>query len=618
MRLRPIEAWETTAGRLALEAFAVAALCALFLWPFRLYGFDLVDEGTQLAQIERVAAGERPYIDFETGYTPVYFALQSWLFERGEDTIVAIRTFGVLWQGVLVGGLWAIVRAWAGPAIACATAVLYVAFFLPMSLRLGAPFNIPYPGWLAAPAALAVQVMVSRVSARRIRRRDIVLLASGVCAGFAFSVKPNSGLLVLAGAALALSPAWSPARAVDRVVSGILRLVAVLATAILVAPGWSQGYVIPLLLPVVLAAVRARPSFEDGDRAIRHLLALAVGFSVVVLPWMLPLVFELGVGGVMRDVLLLDGGVVEAYLLPFEAPAWPTVVLAVGAVAAYLARKQAAFLPAIVAVTLVAVAVVAYPMGARLAAENALLWLGPLVIVLGLFDEEALETWPRERAALVFLSIYSLQLFPRPDSVHVAMGAAPLALGGALVWRRFARRWRAAAGENEFRVGWVPRLAMAAAVVLALGRAAPAWVPRMTEPTVALALGPRAPVDIVTRHADHYERLVDLVGEVRDRSAPTEAIFAFPDLAGLGFLAARVQPYHYLYFVPGRPDLSGEERALRRLGEVSPSLVVTCPPQVPAFAGSTDYFARLGAAIERAYAPAAEVDGCVLRTRRPD
>ena len=84
--------------RCALEALAVALGCGVFLWPLRLYGFDLIDEGTQLAQISRVAMGERPYFDFETGYTPGYFAFQSWLRQWGGGGIEVMRTFAGLLQ----------------------------------------------------------------------------------------------------------------------------------------------------------------------------------------------------------------------------------------------------------------------------------------------------------------------------------------------------------------------------------------------------------------------------------------------------------------------------------------------------------------------------------------
>ncbi len=612
MRLKPIESWEVSAARLAAEAFVVAVLCGAFLWPFRLYGFDLIDEGTQLAQIERVASGARPYVDFETGYTPLYFAFEAWLFDLGGGTIVAIRTFGVILQAVLVGGLFASVRAWAGPQLASAVAALFVAFFLPVSLRTGAPFNIPYPGWLAAPAALAVQVMVSRVSARRIRRRDLVLFASGALAGVAFSVKPNSGLLVLAGAALALSPSWSPRRPLDRLLSAALRLGAVVATAVLLAPGFGYGYAIALLVPVALAAWRTAPAFEDGDAALRQLGALAAGFVVVVGTWLVPLARRIGTEGVLRQVLLLDGSVVDAYLLAFEPPALPTVALALGAVVAWTVRGRGRLLPFVLVTTGVVVALLGGALGARLAAENVLLWLGPIVLVLGLIDGAALARWPRERAALAFLAVYSLQLFPRPDSIHVAMGGAPLALGAALVWRRYERAWREATG-GPGAVAWA---ALFAALVLAVGRAAPAWIPRVSEGAETLALGARAPVEVVARHTSHYDRAAKLVTEVGARSRPGEAVFGFPDIAGIGFLAARPQPYYYLYFVPGRPGRAGEARAIARLEEVAPPVAITCPPHVEAFSEAPAYFARLGDHLRGAYAPAAEVEGCIVHLRR--
>ena len=49
-----------------------------------------------------------------------------------------------------------------------------------------------------------------------------------------------------------------------------------------------------------------------------------------------------------------------------------------------------------------------------------------------------------------------------------------------------------------------------------------------------------------------------MLEEIDVRSDDGEPIFVFPDVAGLGFLAGRPQPFHYLYFVPGRPDRAGE------------------------------------------------------------
>lgn len=616
MKLGSIEPREPGPLRLACEAATVALVVAAFLWPFRLYGFDFVDEGTQLAQMERVAAGQRPYLDFETGYTPGYFALGAALLDASDGTLVGIRTFGVLWQSVLVAGLWATLRAWSGVRTATAVAFLYVAFLLPVSLRAGAPFNIPYPGWVAGPLALAVQVLVARVSARRCRWRSGLIAACGFAAGLAFSLKPNVGLLTLAGATLGLLPTWSLSSAVNRALAAGIRILAVLATGVLLAPGFGEGYGFALFAPVVLAAARARPLFEEGDPGWRHLVLLSGGFGCVVLPWLLPLAGELGAVGVLRSVLLLDGGVVAAYLLPFPAPALSTILLALGAIAAYLARGHARLLPWVVVVTLAGATILGFPAGPRLSAENAILWLGTIVLLLGLAEHDVHEEALRDRAVLLFLAIFALQLFPRPDSYHVSMGGPPLALGAGLVWRSYVRRWQAEQGGETSVVRWASTAALALTVLLAVVRAAPAWIPVATGSVVDVGLGPRAPVGMVEGFEDRHRSVVRLVAEIRSRTEHGEPIFAFPDAAALGYLAARPQPGYYLYFVPGRPDEAGERRAIADLKAAEPSLAITCPPRVEAFADAPVYFSRLGDEVARAYAPVADVDGCTVWARR--
>ena len=84
-----------------------------YLWLWRLYGFDLVDEGTQLFQISRVVGGAQPYTDFETGYTPGYFTIQAFLLEN--FGIVGIRTLGVLVQAGVAAAVYALLRDFGGP-----------------------------------------------------------------------------------------------------------------------------------------------------------------------------------------------------------------------------------------------------------------------------------------------------------------------------------------------------------------------------------------------------------------------------------------------------------------------------------------------------------------------
>jgi len=601
-------------GRRIVEGLLVALVALACLWPFRLYGFDLVDEGTLLVQIERAAAGERPYVDFETGYTPIYFLLESALLNVGG--VVAVRTAGVLLHAATVAFVWITVRGFGGVLLAAAVAALYTAFLFPVSLRNGAPFNIPYPAWIAAALALRVVCDTAGAAFRGSdpKRRRQYLWGVGLGAGFIFSVKPNAGLLAVAGAALALAATWSRESTIDGAVASVLRFAAPLACVVLFGSALLGAYAPALFLPVVLAAWASRPSELGTGRAVESSLVLAGGFLVVLLLWVVPLLRALGPSEVARNVLLLDGGVIAAYLQPFPWPSASTVLLALGLVAGALAaHRRPDLAPWAVVASLVGGVLAGAFEGARLAAESALLWLGPLALSIGLADRE-LRADARARSFLVFSAIWSLQLFPRPDLIHVAMGAPPVAVAVALVWQRYAALWRAAASPRARQL--VPLAATAVVAALALGRVAPTLGPRLLEPATALALGPRAPLVVLARHADEWRPIEELVAAIRERTDPTETVFAFPDVAGLGFLAERSQPYFHLYFVPGRPDRTGEERALARLREVEPPLVVRCPPHVEAFADAPSYFARLGEELRSGWRTVAEIDGCVVAERR--
>src|SRR5262245_59670715 len=61
----------------AVGPLAAGLLVGAWVACFRSYGiFDFADEGAQLMQALRVARGERPYLDFATGYGPIQFAIQ--------------------------------------------------------------------------------------------------------------------------------------------------------------------------------------------------------------------------------------------------------------------------------------------------------------------------------------------------------------------------------------------------------------------------------------------------------------------------------------------------------------------------------------------------------------
>ena len=174
------------------------AVLALFLL-FAGYGYNLEDEGTVLYQILRTHRGERPYLDFHTGYTPAVFYLNAWLFETFGVSVMPIRFVlaGVNALAVMLTFRLALRLA---PVAEAALAALTYAIFMPFFQGQFASFNIPYPAWYAIAAWLAAQL--ASVKAVESGSRSW-LVAAGALAGVAFSFKPNTGILALGAAVLA-------------------------------------------------------------------------------------------------------------------------------------------------------------------------------------------------------------------------------------------------------------------------------------------------------------------------------------------------------------------------------------------------------------------------------
>ncbi|MFM7734771.1 MAG: hypothetical protein ACKPBU_02180, partial [Alphaproteobacteria bacterium] len=237
----------------------------------------------------------------------------------------------------------------------------------------------------------------------------------------------------------------------------------------------------------------------------------------------------------------------------------------------------------------------------RLAAENAWPWIGPLLLAIGALVPSSGLRGVRERALLGFAALYQLQVFPRVDLIHVAMSAPAVLLAAAVVGSRLA--------EGPLAAVRRPRLlsagAVALAAALAAGRALPTMLERLREPTVALDLGPRAPLLLAERHAGDFDWLSRTVREVRERSRPGDPVFAFPDLPGLGWLAGRPSPWTWLYFVPGRPSREDQAALLAELERHPPAVVVLHANPEPAFVGADAYYDRLAEHFARGFVPVA-------------
>src|SRR5439155_1517685 len=295
---------------------------------------DPVDEGLLLVQALRTAHGQMPYVDFHTGYGPLYFRLQAWLLEAGGWD--AIRWALVAVHGAAGALLFVLARRLAGPALA----------------------------WAAV--ALAAVALVA-----------------------------PSGLTV---------------------------------TACVLAP------------PVMaLAALGARRGVADGD-ALRRLAALAAGFVPPLALSFAPSVATVGPRGLAREI---GAGVARLYALPLP---WPAGVAGAVGLAAFAARGRRAGALVVAAAAAAGIAFAGGAAGAeaplaalRLGAEQALLALVPLALWGAL---AALRTGGE--AALVpptaIAAAAALQLYPRPDLIHV-MPLGPLLLPLALrLWRTAARQ----------------------------------------------------------------------------------------------------------------------------------------------------------------------------------
>jgi len=150
--------------RALVPALIASALAVVYLWPLRGYGLQVEDEGTLLAQIVRVAGGQVPYVDFNTGYTPGYFYLAAAVW-RGTGDLHALRVALVIVHALAVGGLAVLAAEVARPTFAVATALAYLVF-IPVFPGEFAAAMIPYPAWLVVPGWTAMAIALRRFLAR--------------------------------------------------------------------------------------------------------------------------------------------------------------------------------------------------------------------------------------------------------------------------------------------------------------------------------------------------------------------------------------------------------------------------------------------------------------------
>jgi hypothetical protein len=611
-----------------IERVAVSLLLAivlgLFIWiaHFRL---DPLDEGYFIYTSSRVLAGELPYRDFATPYTPGFFYLNALLFRIFGMDVLTLRLSLVVARISLLLLVYLLGRRIMPPAFAA----LPVLFLLIVDQAPG--------GWESHPAwwsTAALLIAVWCVCRHLEQGRNHWWLAAGLAAGASFAFKQNLGLfalLALLAAALCYeqelpemrAPSWlarlrlplSPSF-VDSVRPALGPL-SLIMLCLVTAFGIRQ-HLSPLLFAMFCAPFAALALERLGgvptspvSASTRVRLSLATAsFGLVTLSWLLPL--ALALGPEETPFAAFVGSINPAgYYLPLEPPrpglGW---VLGLWALGLFLVIPLCRRWPRLL---------------------KAGMGFGALALSAGLLHEllrPAAEVDPHfERAAvlltvqattnlalylpaLAFWSAYVmlvtrrvpanhsfylrwyllagvlllLNQYPRMDEVHLQFSAPLLWIAGAYaIWRLYARITRRVSANPCSRLGRcvayvaLVGLPFAAAWPMLLARLEALLVPA---PDALLGLAPPRYVPVglpgasvleTEEFASKYQRLA---AYFRQHSRADDPIFVYPAAPLLYYLLDRPNATRFNHLLPGLLSAEEEGEAIERLGSVPASYVV--------------------------------------------
>lgn len=625
------------------------AVMALFL-AFVGYGYNLEDEGTVLYQILRTHRGERPYLDFHTGYTPAVFYLNAWLFDTFGVSVLPIRLLLAVVNAVAVMLTFRLALRVA-PVAESALAALTYAIFMPFFQGQFASFNIPYPAWYAVAAWMATQLASVKAVENGSRAW---LVAAGGFAGVAFSFKPNTGVLALGAAVLAQLLASAQLRgALGRALEILVLAVACVAVAAVltfdvITPQFALlgGPLLALLVGGIWMRAAHRPPGEERSvgAGLLDAGALLAGFVGVSIAWLAYFLPQLGLARFAEEVLLLGAGVERIYLLYFPRPSeWGVAVMCLLALLVALPRMMArgwVGLRGLVALGIVlviggTVALTQFGLAPEGLGVSILMQLEVLsfhLIPLVLWAAVLAFLWrlrSSERVAggalplglgvtvvsLVYALLLFLQLYPRIDFMHVviSMPSALVVAAGGLA--RFERWWVDELGghlrwnqEEARRALVATRVIACLPVAFALAVRVLPFVDakvRLT-PDVALrgttTLGQSAMPITLEEDRDRDLRELRAVADFVERTTrPDEPIFVFPALAMVPFLTDRRTPVPHDYFFTGRPSHADEAAMVQAIEDTRPPLLVTLNDRLGYFTAAPAYYFILRDHVQRNY-----------------
>ncbi len=606
----------------AILVFAVAfAYFALFVH----YGLNVDDEGTLLAEFYRTFRGELPYRDFHMGYTPLGHYFQAALFRCFGVSVVPLRWALAVCHSLVAMLLFAIGRRVMPTAFAVLAPAVYVAI-IPFYPGEFASFNIPYPAWWVVLFGVAGFWALLRYQETT---HFGWLAASGVLTGVSLGFKPNVGLFQFAAAGLVLLVLLEPP-ADGRASRWQVALWWLLAAGIsggLAGVFGSQAstrdvgiFLLPVIAVLVVLAAR-RIAGRSADVPSHGLFATGVVFGLAtaaaIVPWIVVFIRALGRQRFMRLVLFIGAGFERYYYVPFHyAGPWDSaLVVAVIAAACLGFLARARRLPrtlffAGAAIGGVGAAIALWradmPEGLHAAVVSRtedLSFTATLVVHWAALATMLPVLWsrrrtPRELTSLaILIGAYSmyLQLYPRSDFMHV-IAAVPLTL---VLGAGLAAGLAAAMAET-------PGLGAPARVLLIGGTLAFAAF-RVVPNLGAIATwehGPAwrqlatldlrgAPLGLELGRWPRLRTLHDAATYVNANTAEGEAVFTFPAIELVAFLADRPQATRRGHFFPAWPGHDVEAEVVDALAAAPPRLVVVLHAHQFFFVGAPAYYYAL-------------------------
>ncbi len=591
-------------------------LSGIYLSLLGPYGLHLGEEGDVVYLIYRAFCGQRPYLDFATGYTPGFFYANAVLFRVSGVNLLAIRYSLVGVHLVAVAGLFCLARTLLPVPLAVVPPAAYVAL-MPVFPGETATSNIPYPAWYV----VATWTASSLACLRFLRTgRAAWVLVAGCLAGVGAAFKPNTGACNLAALALVVLFVSTPRARWERAVWWILLagtltgIAAVFSFRVYSREGWLLLCpVLALAVTVVVAKRRSADRWLSGQRSWGPAAALLGGFAAVTLPWVSFYLVQLGFQRFLRDVLFIGSAHALFFYLPLRSLGVWDAAAAVALAALFLGRAvntripghrfQHWLVPGLLAVgglaLFAALRHAPMPEGFQAAVAKRVQYLAFGFAVLAhwcaallLFafawrgrapDPTDAGGTPGSAAAgggsaagpLLVVGfgapLFYLSIYPRADFFHWVLSAPLTLVFGTFLYWWLVRPFLPPPGRAVWTA--LPLYGLVAVIGW------PGWETAarlLTAPPDSFAhLGlERAPVFLEAGRAQRFAELRGVVEAVTRRTHEGDTVLGFPNLHLVNFLAARHVPGRHGSFHPGWPDHVVEAEIVTSLEDAGTPVVV--------------------------------------------